>query len=132
MVRAAPAWVDAEPADAFSPRPPRAGGRAATTGVWYPPGVRGIFVLLHLVAAAVVLLFVLLVLICLVLGGWALWEADVGGSSAGLLLVLGAGVGYVVISVAIRVLIALRDSFVRRRRRYQADRDLPQATVVSR
>jgi hypothetical protein len=67
-----------------------------------------------------------------VLGGWALWEAKIGGSAAGMLLVLGAGVGYVVISVAIRVLIGLRDSFIRRRRQYQADRDLPRATVVSR
>ncbi len=88
--------------------------------------------LLYLVAAAVVLLFIMLVLICVVLGGWALWEAEIGGSSAGMLLVLGAGVGYVVISVAIRVLIGLRDSFIRRRRQDQADRDLPRATVVSR
>ncbi len=64
--------------------------------------------------------------------GWALWEAEIGGSAAGMLLVLGAGVGYVVIFVAIRVLIGLRDSFIRRRRQYQADRDLPRATVVSR
>ena len=96
------------------------------------PGVRGIFVLLYLVAAAVVVLFIILVLSCVVLGGWALWEAGIGGSAAGMLLVLGAGVGYVVISVAIRVLISLRDSFIRRRRRYQADRDLPRATLVSR
>jgi hypothetical protein len=94
--------------------------------------VRGIFVLLYLVAAAVVLLFIMVVLICVVLGGWALWEAEIGGSAAGMLLVLGASVGYVVISVAIRVLIGLRDSFIRRRRQYQADRDLPRATVVSR
>jgi uncharacterized membrane protein YedE/YeeE len=94
--------------------------------------VRGTFVLLHLVAAAMVLLFIIVVLISVVLGGWALWEVDIGGSSAGLLLVLGAGVGYVVISVAIRVLIALRDSFIRRRRQSQADRDLPRATLVSR
>ncbi len=88
--------------------------------------------LLHLVAAAVALLFIALALICFVLGGWALWRADFGGSSAGMLLLLGAGVGYVAISVAIRVLIGLRDSFIRRRRQYQAERDLPRATVVSR
>lgn len=88
--------------------------------------------LLHLVAAAVALLFIALAPICFVLGGWALWRADFGGNSAGMLLLLGAGVGYVVISVAIRVLLGLRDSFIRRRRQYQAERDLPRATVVSR
>lgn len=82
--------------------------------------------LAYLIAAAAGLLFAVLALICVPLAGWALWEGQIGAFLA--LSGLGALTGY----VALRVLVGLRDSFIGWRRRCQADRDLPRATVVSR
>jgi hypothetical protein len=89
-------------------------------------GVRGIVVLLYLAAAAVALLLLALALIYVVAAGWVLWEHQI--AATGILLVFAACTG----GLAIRVLIALRNSFIRWRRRCQAERDLPWATVVSR
>jgi hypothetical protein len=92
----------------------------------YPDGVRGILVVLHLIAAAAAVLFIGLALIYVVLAGWALWERQIAAFAA--MFVLGAFSGY----VAIRVLIGLGDSVIRWRRQCLAERDLPRATVVSR
>lgn len=95
-------------------------------GICYRSGVHRIFLLLHLVAGAAALLFLVLGLIYVVLAAWMLWEREM--ITCGMLFGIGGGIGW----AAVRALIGLRNSFIRRRRRYQAERDLPWATVVSR
>ena len=96
------------------------------TGFATPGGVRGIVVLLCLVAATAALGFAVLPLIHVVRGVWALWRDHLAGTAAPLMI--GACAGF----VAIRALIGLRDGFTRRRRRWRAARALPRARVVSR
>lgn len=89
-------------------------------------GVRGVVVLLRLVAAAAALGFVVLALIHVARGAWALWLDHLAGTAAPLMI--GACAGF----TAIRALKGLRDGLTRRRRRWRAARALPRARVVSR
>ena len=71
-------------------------------------------------------MFVVIALIHVARGAWALWLDPLAGTAAPLLI--GACAGF----AAIRALIGLRDGFTRRRRRWRAAGVLPRARVVSR
>lgn len=88
--------------------------------------VRRFLLLLHVLAAAAALLFIVLALLYAVLAAWTLSERQVAAFVA--MSVLGAFTGY----VGIRVLIGLDESFLSWRRQWLADQALPRAVVVVR
>ncbi|HEX3765477.1 MAG TPA: hypothetical protein VHW23_42570 [Kofleriaceae bacterium] len=88
--------------------------------------MRRFVLLLHVLAAAAALLFIVLALLYVVLAAWTLWERQVAAFAA--MAVLSAFTGY----VGIRVLIALEESFLSWHRQWLADQVLPRAVVVVR
>jgi hypothetical protein len=88
--------------------------------------MRWILVLLHLVAAAVALVFLVLAALYIAVAAAALCTNQVAGTV--ILLVPGGGLGW----LAIRVLLGLRASFNRRHRRWMVERALPRARIVQR
>ena len=88
--------------------------------------MRWILVLLHLVAAAVALVFLVLAVLYIAVAAGALWTNQVAGTV--ILLVPGLGIGW----LAIRMLLGLRASFIRRHRRWLVERALPRARIVQR
>ena len=88
--------------------------------------MRWILVLLHLVAAAAVLVFLVLGVLYIAVAAGALCTNQVAGTVV--LLVPGVGISW----LAIRMLLGLRASFNRRRRRWLVERALPRARIVQR